>query len=392
MTLPLPPASGWAVYSRTKSGKAAEIRLPKDDDEYYYFTKSGDKDGSESGLRALRDELSGGSGKAGKLTYQPTAGAQDYTINKGTADSTFVFGNPTMAYIDIWGMIADNNALGKGIKEQFSYLNSEGTYTTVTKSTASASVDTLIEPKRYLAPMQAIILKATSGTSLVIKLNATRVVTQAVKAGALPAPSRRSDMARSKGIMAITATNPVSPRCISRLLLGQGYRDAIYDGEDAILTTVNIDNFHMTNTPTTPFNLYSVNGGYGMCIDLRDSIVNIPVSFCMSNLPYDPVTYLWFSGVNSIDGPLVLYDALMDTERKIIDGICLDIETPESSNEKRYYIRRRGWSPSDSSNPTTGVGTSEQNNNDEAIKIIRNGQVYILRGGHVYTIFGQKLR
>ncbi|MBR6493332.1 MAG: hypothetical protein IKT13_05290, partial [Paludibacteraceae bacterium] len=392
MTLSLPPASGWAVYSRTKSGKAAEIRLPKNDDEYYYYTKTGEKNGSETGLRAMRDGLAGAIG-AGKLTYQPTAGAQDYAISKGVADSTFVFGNPTMGYIDIWGMIADNNALSKGIKAEFSYLDDAGHYTQIPKSVADLSANTLDNLLRYLPPMRAIILKATPGTALVVKLNANRIVTDTVSVpAATPAPIRRSDVRHNRGIMTVTAVNPVSSRCVSRLLIGQGYHDAIYDGEDAILTTVNIDKFHMTNTPTTPFNLYSVKDGYGLCVDLRDSVVNIPVSFCMSDLPYDPVTSLWFTGVNSIDGPLVLYDALLGTQRKIIDGICLDIETPETNNERRYYIRRPDYQPENPDTPiATGLdawGTKEE----QAYKFIRNGIVYILRNGHVYTTLGQQVR
>ena len=193
--------------------------------------------------------------------------------------------------------------------------------------------------------------------------------------------------------MTVTALNPVSPRCNSRLILGQGYHEAILQGEDAMLTTVNIDNFSMTNTPTTPYNIYAIKEGYGLSIDLRDSIVNIPISFYMSALPYDPITQLWFTGVNNIDGSLVLYDALLDTERPICDGICITIETPTQNHERRYYIRRPGYMPDEQGTTTGNTITYETNNHDEhAVKIIRNDQVLILRGGHVYTVFGQKIR
>lgn len=191
--------------------------------------------------------------------------------------------------------------------------------------------------------------------------------------------------------MTITAINPVSARCTSRLLLGQGYHNAILAGEDAVLTTINIDNYSNTSYPATPFNIYAQEGGYGLSIDLLDSIVNVPLSFCMSEMPYEPVTYLWFTGVHSIDGPLVLYDALTDTERRIIDGICLDIHTPEASHERRYFIRRPWYmTPQDDQIPT-GVdalcGEEEQ-----AVKFILNGQVFIVRKGHIYSMFGQIVR
>ena len=191
--------------------------------------------------------------------------------------------------------------------------------------------------------------------------------------------------------MTVTAKNPCSPRCTSYLLLGQGYHDDIRSGEDAILTTVNINNFSMTSTPTTPFNLYAVEGHNAMSIDLLDELNCVPVSFYMSDLEYDPVTHLWFTGVNNIDGSLVFYDALTQTERPIIDGICITIETPTTNHERRYFICRPGYLP-DQTGTTTDLFTNETNTEERAIKFIRDDQVLILREGHVYTMFGQKIQ
>jgi hypothetical protein len=398
MTLSLPPAQGWAVYARTKSGAAADIRLPKNDDIYYYYGSYGEKLDYlyESNLRALRSANAGES-EAGKLAFYPGAEAdhQDYTLTNNAASTSFVFGNPTMGYIDIWGFIADNN-----LEEEFSYLDESGKYTPVTQSVAkeeaAGSQDTISNRMRYLPPMYAIMVKAKeSNTSLSVSVKTKRVVTapsQVKDALVASAPERGTTNGLTKGIMTVTAVNPVSPRCVSRLLLGQGFHKAVLSGEDAILTTLNIDKFHMTNTPTTPFNIYATEGAYGLSIDLRDSIVNIPVSFYNSDLPYDSVTYLWFTGVNSIDGQLVFYDAFEGTERPIKDGICLEIETPEANHEPRYYIRRRGYTPGSSTDPiATGLETYDRNE-EKTVKYIHNGMVYILHRGHVYTMFGQQIR
>ncbi len=389
LTLSLPPAMGWAVYTRTASGNDAAVRLPKNDDIYYYYTIYGEKvyDAYESGLRTKR-----GDAAAGKLAFDPTGTSQDYTLSNEVAANQFVFGNPTMAYIDIWGFIADN-----GLNESFDYIDPSGVYTPTTKKEAEKtpeSPDVITNPKRYLPPMHAIIVKLNSSataTSLDVTLNASRVVTSPVTPAA-PAPARSKGSGVSKGIMTVTAINPVSNRCTSRLLIGQGYSDDVISGEDAVLTTVNIDNFSMTNAPSTPFNIYATEGSYGLSIDLRGEVLNVPVSFYMSDLPYDPITQLWFTGVNNIDGQLVLYDALTDSERLIIDGIRLDIPTPDASHEKRYYIRRRGFDPSEPSNPVATAIEPAETESDPANKIIHNGHVYILRNGHVYTMFGQKLR
>jgi hypothetical protein len=195
--------------------------------------------------------------------------------------------------------------------------------------------------------------------------------------------------------MTVTAINPVSSRCVSRLLLGQGFNDEIVRGEDAMLTTINIDNYTATSAPATPFNIYAVEGTNGLSIDLRSKIINVPLSFYMSDLPFEPNTYLWFTGVNNIDGNLVLYDALTDTERPILDGICLEIETPEVSHQTRYFIRRRGFNPNGQGNQddpiATGVGDVNANNTN-VIKLIKDNQVLIIRDGHVYTVFGQQIR
>jgi len=398
MTLSLPPAQGWAVYTRTKSGGNAAVRLPKNDDIYYYYYSNGNKaeDLYEHNLRTERETnaTSAVAGShAGELAFHPDDTSQDYTLTKGVGSNTFIFGNPTMGYIDIWGFIADNS-----LEEEIGYMASNNVYTTVSKETAEADneTDIITNQQRYLPPMHAMLVTVSEGTptELTVTVNANRVLTSPAKKVRAAAPARMVSHKYPKGIMTVTATNTVSPRCFSRLLIGQGYQDGIYAGEDAVLTTLNIDNYTNNTTPATPFNLYAVQGGYGLCIDLLDSVVYVPLSFNLSNLPFDPVTHLWFTGVNAIEGPLVLYDALLGTERPIIDGICLDIETPEMSHQMRYYIRRPGYVPqSQNDNPiATGFETETVNETPRAQKIYYQGHVYILRDGHVYTIFGQQIR
>ena len=397
LTLSLPPAQGFAVYSRTKSGDAADVRLPKNDDVYYYYGTYGERLDYlyEDNLRTLR-ATNAGVGGAGKLAFYPGLAAdhQDYTLSNTVASKSFVFGNPTMGYIDIWGFIADNTSL----KEEIAYMDDDGYHTPVTKASAEAGgkTDTITDPTRYLPPMRAVVINfkdaVAAAASLNLTLNANRIVTHPSQKAARPsAPRHLAPSGLSKGIMTVTAVNPVSNRCVSRLLIGQGYNEAIISGEDAVLTTLNIDKFHMTNTPTTPFNIYAMEGAYGLSIDLLDSIVNIPVSFYMSNLPYASVTHLWFTGVNRIDGPLVFYDALLDIEQPIVDGIRIDIQTPEQSHEVRYYIRRRGYKAPTGTDVATGFET-EQPETERVVKFIKNDHVYILRRGEVYTVMGQRVQ
>ena len=399
LTLDLPMAQGWAVYARTKAKNDAVVRLPKADDIYYYYGSYGEKieDRYEDRLQTKR-----GSG-AGELAFHPVGTSQNYTLSnaESVSSTSFVFGNPTMGYIDIWGFIADNASL---LESTFDYMDESGSasvYTAVPESIASdarAVKDTITDQRLYLPPMHAIVLtKESAGTSLEVTLNANRIVThpsQIVRPLPSPssAPRRANGSGLSKGIMTVTAINPVSDRCTSRLQLGQGYHNAVREGEDAILTTINIDNYSKTNAPATPFNIYAAEGGYGLSVDLRDEILNVPISFYMSELPFGETTQLWFTGVNAIEGPLVLYDTWTNTEQPIIDGICLYIETPDMSHQVRYYIRRRGYTPDD---PTSPIATDVEHfemDGQPAVKIVKDGLVMVIRNGHVYTMFGQKVR
>lgn len=390
MDYSLPPALGWAIFTRTASGADADVRLPKNDDIYYYYNVDGDKmyDFYVPNLRDERDVAAGGTGKAGKLAFDTDGTYKDYTLTNEVASTAYVFGNPTMGYIDIWGFIADN-----GLDEGFDYMGANNEYTTTNKAAAEATTNVITNPERYLPPMHAIVISTTVGTEKTLRLNTNRIVTSPAQVvRPLPAPLRNGATGLSKGIMTVTATNPVSERCFSRLRIGQGYHSAILNGEDAILTTVNIDHYTNNSTPATPFNIYAMEGDYGLSINLRDEILNVPISFYMSDLPFDPETQLWFTGVNNIDGELVLYDSLTNTERTILDGICLKIPTPEVNHETRFYIRRRGYTPGDSTNPVATTIIQSDEESTPAIKLIRDGHVYILRDGHVYTMFGQKLR
>ena len=398
MTLPLSPAQGFAVYTSTKSKQDAVVRLPKNDDEYYYYGSYGERldYNVEKNLQTLRNSAELGNGEAGKLAFYPgrAATSQSYTLTNKAASEFFVFGNPTMGYIDIWGFIADNDDL----VEEIGYMDAAGTYIPTTEAAAAlATTNQLSERQRYLPPMHAIVLKKKSAaaSSLELTLNTSRIVTDTVHHDSpASAPRYRAGTpVPHKGIMTITAKNPCSPRCTSYLLLGQGFHEEIISGEDAILTTLNIDKFHMTNTPTTPFNIYAMSDNYGLSIDLRDSIVNVPVSFYMSDLSYEPITQLWFSGVNNIDGQLVFYDEQTDTERPIIDGICITIETPSENHQRRYYIRRRGFNPQAGEDDpvVTGFETSEQEA-EQVVKFIKEDHVYIMRRGQIYTILGQRVK
>ena len=80
------------------------------------------------------------------------ATGRDYTLSNGVAATSFVFGNPTMGYIDILGFLADN---AKYLKGEFRYIDAEGNWQPVTVSAILES-DVITSLSRYLPPMHAI--------------------------------------------------------------------------------------------------------------------------------------------------------------------------------------------------------------------------------------------
>jgi hypothetical protein len=97
MNLPLPLGQGYAVYVRTKAGVEPIVRLPKNDDIYYYYGTYGERidDKYVGNLRNKREELAG-AGLAGKLAYRPVGGYEDITLTNTVSSTSFVFGNPKM--------------------------------------------------------------------------------------------------------------------------------------------------------------------------------------------------------------------------------------------------------------------------------------------------------
>lgn len=155
MRYSLAPAQGWAVYTRTKSGSKPVLRLPKKDDIYYYYTKSGEKsyDVYEQNLQAQRTSEAEKTGsKAGELTFKPGVAAtqEAYTLTNEAASTSFVFGNPAMGYIDIWGFIEDNTSL---LKNEFRYVDGSGNWQTVTAGSLVGVKDTIVSLVHYLPPM-----------------------------------------------------------------------------------------------------------------------------------------------------------------------------------------------------------------------------------------------
>jgi len=60
----------------------------------------------------------------------------------------------------------------------------------------------------------------------------------------------------------------------------------------------------------------------------------------------------------------------------------------------RYFIRRYGFNPDEPNGDqpiATGTETTETNDMN-TFKLLKDGHVLILRDGHVYTLFGQKIR
>ena len=73
------------------------VRLPKPDNSYNYYDSKGNLSGQSVSVT-----------HSSKLAFNPTNGVMTITLQNDLAGRQFMFGNPTMAYIDMAAFLTDN--------------------------------------------------------------------------------------------------------------------------------------------------------------------------------------------------------------------------------------------------------------------------------------------
>ena len=366
---PLTEGTGYAVYGLGFDEKdSLTIRLPKPDTQYDYYTN-----GQPNGTTVPIPE-----GNRSKLAYTDDHDQQGMTITltNNTASEYFLFGNPTMAFVDMHALYLDNKSQWSGV---FKTIQSE-----VINATTPSTMTTA---NRYLPPMTSALLKVNDEAteeqkkSMVITLlpshltlnNAINPVDEVQEGDNEPqaAPARRTKdiderpvnhEALQSQLMTIYA---FTPKGTARTVLAANpaANDYYTSGEDALFTSSGVEN---ESYVTTPLNMYTVAEQVPMMADVRQGISDIPLAILAADKARAEHMQLAFYLSPNWTRECYFYDSATGQSIRIMDGLVITVEMPQN-HEQRYFIQGPDEYIGESEG-SGGVTTSTTNpsTNDEA--------------------------
>ena len=338
----LTPGSGYQLYGLGWQDKEdLTIRLPKPDTQYSYYV-----DGAVSGKSVTIPESAE---VRGKLAFDSDHDVENdpmtITLTNEVSSQYFLFGNPTMAYIDMHALFVDPD-------------NSTSTWTGNFQGMAnsawrSATQLTMIED-RYLPPMTSVLLESTGdNTSMTINLKPSHLTlnnmvnpteqadedntgTQSITARRIAAyESERPENEDAQAtemltIYAITknahartvvATNPIA-------------NDYYLVGEDALFISTGVENISEVKSP---LNMYTVAEQVPMMADVRQGISSIPVAILAADNARQEYMQLAFYFTSNWSRTCYFVDHKTGQKVRIMNGFIISIEMPEN-HEQRYSI------------------------------------------------------
>ena len=335
----LQPGSGFNVYALGPDGYTGDltVRLPKSDSEYYYYTDQGDQ--SHIKTRTLnRDSI-------GRFAFiaNHTKREMEITLTNETIGEYFLFGNPTMAYVDLHALYEDNKTPKDGCNTW------TGEYTYVQGSATKAGTQSFTTSDRYLPPMTSVLL-STTGENKQLKITLTpNHLTLNNQINLLsddtpsPLPRRQSSMSgnntstspdASSELMTIYAfSNTAYARTI--LATTPMANDYYQVGEDALFISSGVEN---ESYVTTPLNMYTVAEQVPMMADVRQGISEVPLAILAADEARANHMQLAFYLSSNWTRECYFYDSATGQSIRIMDGLVITVEMPQN-HEQRYFIQ-----------------------------------------------------
>lgn len=352
---PLTEGTGYAVYGLGfNEDDSLTVRLPKPDTQYNYYTN-----GQPNGTTVPIPE-----GNRSKLAYTDDHDQQGMTITltNNTSSEYFLFGNPTMAFVDMHALYLSNQEQWSGV---FKTMQSDMIYATTPSMMTTAT--------RYLPPMTSALLKASNeSTEMTITLlpshltlnNAINLVDEVKEGENEPqqAPARRTKdiderpvnhEALQSELMTIYA---FTPKGTARTVLATNpvANDYYTSGEDALFTSSGVEN---ESYVTTPLNMYTVAEQVPMMADVRQGISDIPLAILAADKARAEHMQLAFYLSPNWSRECYFYDSQTGQKIRIMDGLVITVEMPQN-HEQRYFIEGPDeylGSSEDPQGPTTAV-------------------------------------
>ena len=332
MAQALTPGTGYQLYGLGKDvNETLTIRLPKTDEEYYYYTTAGTK----SDKKDVINRTAG----LGKLAYTPSNDVMEITLQNEQANTEFLFGNPTMAYIDMRALYEDNPGVWSGNFKRMT----NSSWISVTQLTMAS--------ERYLAPMTSVLLESTSSTNkmqITLKpshLTLNNTVNPNRAPGEEPdpeqSPARRMATAerpmphseRETEMLTIYALNK-NAHARTVLATNPAANDYYQAGEDALFASTGVER---SSAVTSPLNMYTVAEQVPMMADVRQGISQVPLAILAANNARSEYMQVAFYYTSNWSRTCYFCDSKTGQKIRIMDGLFISVEMP-LNHEQRYYI------------------------------------------------------
>lgn len=381
-TLAEPLKTGQAFSMMLWRGDDAEteatIRLPRPDNAYYYYYENGTQS-------PYYENIPRNMANIGKLAFTPAAGnTMQITLTNATASAYFAFGNPTMAYIDMRKLLAENSSLSGTF-----YCKNGDAWSPLSTALDGYGMLTPSEKKNYfLAPTEGVMVSTADGAAkgeLTITLSADMLTIQPSQSAVAPIgkPARVQARSQASALLTLTASTPFRYDGTYRSTVRIGEHtmasNEIVDGEDLLLMASNAgteDNGYFT----TPLNLYVLDRQHALSVDMRQQLTSLPLLFQYGN-GYTPeqTTRLQVNITGQFAAPVYLCDTLHHTTTLLHDGMFIDIETPQA-NTLRYYLLSQEESDERPTEPNvpTDMNDVEAAGRDIEVQLIYGNQAVSL--------------
>ena len=319
----LKPGTGYQLLGYGPTDEAVDliIRLPKPDTYYSYYTNKGE----ETDQRAYVTH-------SPKLAFTPDAnGNMRITLTNDVASNKFMFGNPTMANINM---------------KEFLQANADvvAAYY-VTMDNSSWNAKTLLtngENKALLPPMRSAMLQLKDGmtaTSITLTLSANHLEAGSeVSDVAENMPARRqapADEASTQVMNIYSYSNSGSAHCV--VAAAAGAKDTYDSNEDVLFFSSGVEEGVNSATATSPVNMYTVSEQVPMMVDVREKIDTVPLSMLVhKSYRTEKVKFSFYLSLNW-DKECYFCDAVTGARYRILDGLVLEMDMPQN-HEVRYFI------------------------------------------------------
>ena len=324
---PLEPGSGfmlWGEQPNNVNSDTIVVRLPKPHDSY---TSSGG-----NSVAVPRE------GKAHKFAFTANHEQQymNIELTNKVASEYFVFGNPTLAFINMHDFLHDN----AGVLNHAFYCIENGTW--------SASTEHTMGDDRFLAPMTSVVLETKDkqkleNLSVTLKLTHLTLNNQVtpfsednpvvVQFMAPRHSSSSNTRASDSERMTIFAINDyASARTV--LATTPIANDYYQQGEDALFISSGIES---NSYVVTPLNMYTVAERVPMMADVRQGISEIPLGILAASNARSEYMQLAFYLSTNWSRECYFCDSKTGQKIRIMDGLVVSVEMPQN-HEQRYYI------------------------------------------------------